>query len=1044
MKSRFFAALACLAATAVFAEDDPNAVFSPELFAHLEPRMVGPHRGGRVTAVDGVPGEPFTFYMGSTGGGVWKTTNAGETWENVSDGHFTSASIGAVAVAPSDHNVVYAGTGSACPRGNVILGDGVYRSTDAGKTWKHVGLKRAGLIGAIRVHPKNPDHLWVAVLGQIFGASKERGVYRSRDGGATWERVLHVSAGTGAVDLVLDPGNPRRLFAAMWRAERKPWTLIDGGEESGLYRSTDGGDNWKKLAGGLPEGELGRIGVAVSPANPRRVWALVSARDGDGGLYRSDDGGDKWRKISSNRELQTRGWYYTHVHPDPADENTLYVSNARFWKSIDGGKTFSRIRTPHGDHHALWIDPDDPRILLQGNDGGATVSLDGGSTWSSIFNQPTAEFYRLTVDDGFPYRLYASQQDNSTISVPAWSEGGLSARGDWREVGPGESGHVAVHPEKPIVWSGNYIGGIFRHDLSTGDTRNVILYPQLADGLPPKDLVYRFQWNAPIRLSPHDPETLYHASNYVHRSRDGGSTWETISPDLSYDDETKQELPGGPIQHDDTGVEVFGAVFALEESPHVAGELWAGTDDGRVHVSRDGGESWVEVTPRGLERDTTVNAIEISAHRPGRVFIAAHRYRLDDHRPFVYRTDDGGESWDLLTDGANGIPANHPTRVVREDPEREGLLFAGTEYGLFASFDDGEHWQSFGEKMPVVQIADLAIRDGDLAIATHGRSFWVLDDLSPWRQMTAEIAAGDAHLFAPRPVPLVGSGGFSEDEEPDRRPTGALLHLLLAEPPEEAGRLEIRDAEGAALRSYRLAAKGRPDDEEDSDEETIEVETGINRLVWNFLTDERETLDDAVMSLGYTGGARVAPGDYQVFVELGGESWTRPLTIQPDPRLDHTPEDYRAGYELTAAVGDRLVEIHDAIEALRSVRRQLTSLVERLDEAGLEVEVKEPAEELEKALTEVEEALIQTKNEADQDPLNFPPKLDNHYAHLYGELAFTTGRPTAGSYQVFEDLNEKWAVHRDRLAALYAEDLTTINRKLSEAKVPAVLVPKTD
>ncbi|HMB54227.1 MAG TPA: glycosyl hydrolase, partial [Thermoanaerobaculia bacterium] len=721
---------------------------------------VGPFRGGRSTAVAGVVGQPGTYYMGTTGGGVWKTTDYGESWRNVSDMErpdpravaprpmgreaggaragaeladdgtpvprkvrrggdpFGSASVGALAVAPSDPNVVWVGMGSACIRGNTSAGDGVYRSTDGGDTWHHAGLPEAGQIGRLAVHPTDPDTAWVAALGHAFGANPERGVYRTTDGGATWQNVLWVSDEAGAVDLALDPSNPRVLYATFWQVVRKPWDMISGGPGSGLFKSTDGGDTWVELTEGLPEGIKGKLGVAVSPAQPNRVWALVEHAE-EKGLYRSDDGGGSFRLVSDDNNLMQRPWYYTHVYADPQDADTVYVLNVGMWKSIDGGKSFTPIRTPHGDNHDLWIDPDDPRVMVEANDGGANVSTNGGRSWSTQTNQPTAEMYRVSVDEQRPYWLYGGQQDNSTVAIPSRSMGRGIAREDWYAPGGCESGHVAIHPENPdLTWAGCYGGTIERFDRSTGHSQEVTPWPQLAVGQAPTDLHYRFQWNAPIRVSPHDPDVLYHASNHVHRSRDGGHSWETISPDLSHADPEVLVSSGGPISKDNTGVEVFGTVFALEESRERPGLLWAGTDDGRVHVSEDAGGSWRDVTPAAMPEWGTVNTIELSAHDAERAFVAVHRYRLDDFRPYVFRTDDLGASWTRVADGTRGIPERHFVRAVREDPEVRGLLYAGTEYGLYASFDDGASWRSLQLDLPVTPVTDLQVHRGDLVVAT--------------------------------------------------------------------------------------------------------------------------------------------------------------------------------------------------------------------------------------------------------------------------------------------------------------------------------------
>jgi photosystem II stability/assembly factor-like uncharacterized protein len=1028
-------------------------------FEALEYRNVGPFRGGRSTAVTGVAGAPFVFYLGTTGGGVWKSENAGTTWHNVSDGFFDSASIGAIAVAPSDANVVYVGTGSGCPRGNVMNGDGVYRSTDAGKTWSHAGLASAGLIPRLAVDPRDPDLVFAAVLGDIFEPSAERGIYRSRDGGRTWQQVHHVSERTGAVDLVMNPRNPRELYAALWTAERKPWTIIDGGSEGGVVKSVDGGDTWTAVTAGLPTGELGRIGLALSPAKRERVWAQIATADDSGGLFRSDDGGESWERVNAERKIQVRAWYYNHLTADPQDADTLYAIGLRFWRSIDGGKTFDSVRTPHGDNHDLWINPRDSKIMIEANDGGGTVTLDGGETWSTLHNQPTAELYRLTVDERFPYRLYAPQQDNTSISVPAWSAGGISAEQEWWLVGGGESGDVAVHPDKPdVIYSGNYIGLIERWDRATDDRRGVMVYPELADGVPPRDLTYRFQWNAPIRLSPRDPDTLYQASHRVHRSRDGGQTWETLSEDLTYDDESKQELPGGPIQHDDTGVEVYGTVFAFEESAQEPGVLWAGSDDGRLHLSRDDGATWTEVTPPGLPVDTTINMLELSPHAPGRVFLAAHRYRLGDDRPYVLRTDDYGATWTSL---GTGLPQDQPVRVVREDPERRGLLFAGNHAGVWMSFDDGKTWQSLRLNLPHVQVADMRVHHGDLVLATHGRSFWVLDQIAPLRQMNPEVSNSQAYLFAPPPAYQVAAGGrFGAGAEPDARGTGALIDFWIGEgvlpgteeankdqqgekkegsareEKEPLGTLGLYDADGELVREYELIGDGEPEDDE------IEVEAGLNRLRWDLRSAEPETLEDAVMSLGYTGGTGMPPGSYEVRLAIGDEVQSQTLVLAPDPRLGVAIEDYRAGYELTVAVRERMVAIHAVVEHLRSVRAQVEELQTRLEEAGSELSIDEPADALFAKLTALEDELIQRRAEAPQDPLNFPPRLDNQYAFLYGELSGLRGRPNDGAYKRLADLDGQWDGLRGEWEAIVAGELAAINDLLQSAATPAILVPE--
>jgi len=916
------------------AKDDTDTSvqsFDEPIFEALEFRNIGPFRGGRVTAVAGVPGDPQTYYMGSTGGGVWKTTDAGVTWGNISDDSSAVGSVGAITVAPSDPNVIYLGTGSACPRGNISPGNGVFRSTDAGKTWHPIGLEEAGQVARIRVHPKDPDLVYVAALGHIFGPNEERGVFRSSDGGATWEKVLFVSDRAGAVDLAMDPTNPRILFAAIWEAERKPWTLMGGGESSGLYRSRDGGNSWDELTAGLPEGLKGRIGVSVSAADSNRVWALVEADEG--GLFRSDDGGDEFHLINPDRNFRQRAWYYTHVFADPRDSQTVYVLNTGIWKSTDGGKSFSYIRAPHGDHHDLWISPDDSMNLINGNDGGANVSFNGGNSWSTQGNQPTAELYRVTVDNQFPYRIYGCQQDNSCVSLPSRTSSSGIARHDWYVIGGCESGHVAVDPRNPdITYAGCYGGSISRYDHANGQEREINTYPQLAVGQAAKDLRYRFQWNAPIRLSPHDPDVLYHTSQFVHRSTDHGQSWEVISPDLTRNDPLKQGYSGGDLTWDNTGVEVYDTIFAFEESKQTRGLLWAGTDDGRVHLSRDNGETWDEITPAGMPDWGQVNMIELSEHDPRRAFLAVTRYRMDDFKPYIFRTDDYGASWSLITDGGNGIPADHFVRVVREDPDRKGLLYAGTEFGLHISFDDGRNWQSFQQNLPVTPITDMAIADGDLVVATQGRSFWILDDMTPLRSMTPELADAVAHLFAPRSTYRFSSGGgFGESGAAGKNPpSGVILYYLLGEETEGEVELEILDAAGSVLRTLS-SEKEEPRAPspwlrffpEMAGDRKLAAETGLNRYVWNLRHHDAELVDDAVL-WGMARGPIVPPGSYQARLSRGDWSQTVDIQLVQDPRIEVSQADLDAQYALATEIWEALSESHQALGSSRRSKRRST------------------------------------------------------------------------------------------------------------------------
>jgi photosystem II stability/assembly factor-like uncharacterized protein len=1056
-------------------ERPPTETIHPDLLTKLEYRSVGPHRGGRVTAVGGFADDPYSFIMGTTGGGVWMTGDAGESWHPVTDDYLDVGSIGAVEVAAGDPNVIYVGTGSAGIRGNVSTGRGVWRSTDRGRTWTFLGLRDAGLISKIAVDPRDPDVAFAAVLGNAFGKSEERGVFRTRDGGDSWEKVLFVADSVGAVDLAMNPRNPRILYAGMWRVERKPWTLVDASEDGGVWRSADGGDTWTELTdpeldNGLPSnGLIGRTGLAISPADPQRVWALVNAPDPKGGIYRSDDDGETWKKINRDRRFRQRHWYYSHLVADPVDSNTVYVLNTGTYRSIDAGATWESIRVPHGDVHALWIHPDDPDAMVVGNDGGAQVSLNGGGSWSTMHNQPTAEFYRLEVDNQWPYRLYGAQQDNSTISVSSAVARDLSPEQHWFSVGGAESGHISVHPHPDsahIVWAGNYIGQIDRTDLRTGHSRNMILYPQMGDGVAPRDARYRFQWNAPILISRHDPSVVYHASQFVHRTTDNGMSWETISPDLTNNNPDQQGLPGGPLQHDHTGVEVYNTVFVLSESPHVAGELWAGTDDGRVHITRDGGAEWVEITPDDMPAEGTVNSIDLSPNQPGRAVMAVYRYRDNDFRPYVYLTDDFGQSWRLLTDGENGIPVDYPVRVVREDPDREGLFYAGTEFGMFVSFDEGTHWQELQNNLPRTPITDLRVHREDLVVATQGRSFWILDDVTLLHELRDESRAPDLHVFPPADATIARLPPYQGSRAPVNPTAGAVIQFWLGDEAAEDVSLEILDASGTVFRRFEgklgegddVEERPSKDTEEEEDEEgdtedpnleeeKLEVENGMNRFVWNLQYPGPDVIEGSQFSLAYTGGAWAPPGTYQVRVETGSSVQTVSLHVGPDPRFAGvSEEDLDAQFQLTLQVRNRLSEVHDALRALRSIREQTSSFVKLLDDsdydAAVVTDIRDRAEAIDVVLKEIEATLIQTENETGQDPINFPPMLDDQLAYLYSHVTTSYGMPTQGSYQRFEDLTAETQPPLDRLQALVADQVAAFNAALEAAGVGPVVTQR--
>ena len=881
-------ALAPLAAQRRSASDVPS--YDAAQMSGMRYRMIGPAQGGRVTAVTGVPQQPMTFYFGSTGGGVWKTTDAGITWRDLSPQAFASASIGAIDVADSDPNVIYVGTGSEAIRSNVSIGRGIYKSTDAGRTWRFVGLRDAGQIGAIVVHPTNPQLAFAAVVGNPFAKSRTRGVYRTKDGGATWDNVLFLSDSTGAVDLELQPGNPNVVYVSMWRGMRKPWTIISGGGEDGIFKSTDGGDHFTKLGGGLPTGVVGKSDLAVSAAVPNRVYALIEAKVAPG-LYRSDDAGEHWTLMSNTPGMLNRPFYYDNVDADPTNADIVYAGAESFYKSTDGGRSFRTMRTPHGDNHDLWINPSNGRILIQSNDGGANVSLNGGETWSTQQNQPTAEIYQVAVDDQYPYRVYGAQQDEGgTLIVPSLP---VSAAGvddpiqSWRS-GPGcETGPSVPHRTNPDTIYGSCKGQFSRLSIRTGQEKQYWVGAQSLYGNAAADLRYRFQRVSPMDVSPHEPNTVYYGSQYVHRTRDDGVTWATISPDLTANDpRLRTAISGEPITIDGTGEEMYPTLYAIRESPIAKGVIWTGANDGPVFVTRDAGKSWTNVTPKDLPPGGRVQNVEPSPHRAGAAYIAVLRYLLGDFQPYIYKTEDYGKSWTRLTSGTNGIAPDEPTRVVREDPSRPGLLYAGTEFGMYVSFDDGTHWRRLQLNLPVTPVTDIRVHRQDLVLSTQGRSFWILDDLAPLHQFTDAIASRPSHLFAPRTAIRYryrsgGGGGGGEEsaravleDAPQYPPAGAMIDYWLASPGGGA-RLEILDAKGVVIQTFSA----------DSIRDTtrtagLTTRGGLNRFIWDMSYPGPWT------PTGARGRGPVAPpGTYSVRLTAKGETSTQSLTLRADPRI---------------------------------------------------------------------------------------------------------------------------------------------------------------
>ena len=988
-------------------------------------RNIGPFRGGRVTTAVGVPTQPLVYYFGATGGGVWKTEDAGLSWRNVSDGFFKTGSVGALAVANSDPNVVYAGMGEACVRSNFAEGDGVYRSTDGGATWSHVGLAATRQIGRIRIDPRDPDRVYVAALGNVFGPSRDRGVYRSTDGGKNWQQVLFVNERAGAVDLAINPANPRVLYAATWEVTRTPWNLTSGGTGSGLYKSTDGGDTWTPLSRGLPSGMKGRIGVTVSPVRTDRVWAIVEALDG--GVFRSDDAGASWTKMNSDSVIRERAWYYSHIHADTQNPDPVYVLTLQINKSTDGGRTFEVIRPRHADNHDLWMAPDDNRRMINANDGGVNVSFNGGRTWTTQDNQPTGQFYHVTTDAQFPYRIYGAQQDNSTVSIPSQTTGSGIEAGDWFAVGGGESGHIAPDPRNPdVVYAGSYYGLLTRHDRKTGQLRNIAVWPESPGGRAAADVKYRFQWTFPILISPHDPATLYTAANVLFRSTNEGQSWEPISPDLTRNDKSTLGPSGGPLTGDNSSADYYGTIFTVAESPVARGLIWTGSDDGLVHVTRDGGKNWQNVTPSALGPWSRVNELDASPHDAGTAYLAVNRYQMDDRRPYIYRTRDYGKTWTPIV---NGIADRDFVRVVREDPERKGVLYAGTEHGVYVSVDDGARWRSLALNMPVVAITDLDIRQGDLVAATQGRGFWVLDDLSPIRQDSDARSTTAAHLFTPPTAYRVQGGGRGRpDDSGENPPTGAVVYFRLPANAPSLVTLEFRDSRGEVIRSFTSGERS-----------PLRAGPGLNRFVWDLRYPDAVPPPAGTTLFGGTARGPVAPpGTYEVRLVAGNETRTARLQVARDPRVAATDEDLRAQFNLLIGIRDAVSAAHTAVEDILRARKELESVSARAASVDGGQEIATRARDIDHALNAVQSELIEMRLKTGNDVLSYAIKLNARIASIAPVVASAESRPTDQSRAVFTELSTELDGYLDRVRQIFEVDVAAFNALARERGLPHV------
>ena len=1017
-------------------------ISTEQLYESLEWKFAGPYRGGRSTAVSGVISKPYTFYMGTTGGGVWKTTDAGNNWKNISDGQITVGSIGAISVSESDENVIYVGTGSADPRGNISIGNGIYKSVDSGENWEFIGLPKAGLIGKIEIHPRNSDIVYVAALGNIFGPNAERGVYKTIDGGKNWQKVYFISNKTGARDVEINPDNENEILASFWTVQRKPWTLVDGSDEGGVFMSKDAGKSWKKLTEGLPKGLTGKIQVEYSPANSSRLWAMIQAqKEEEGGLYRSDDGGKTWSRINRDHKLRQRGWYYSHINADPVNENIIYASNTGFYKSVDGGKTFDeRLYTQHGDNHGVWINPNNNKIMINCNDGGANVSLNGGETWSTQLNQPTPEFYRLTVDNQFPFRMYAGQQDNSTISVPSRGLPALTPFQNWFNAGGTECSDIAVHPTDPnIIYSTGYSGEFTYKNLTTGEEYQRTPYVHLTEGTRQDDLKYRFQWNYPVFVSKYNPDNVYVGSNVVHVTSDKAVNWDIISPDLTRqllnEDEEKADIPGGPIQNDATGVEVYSSIFALEESPHNEGEIWVGSDDGLIHITRDGGKSWVNITPEKIiPYQGTINKIELSSHEPGRAIVAVYNYRNNDFNPYIIVTNDYGESWKIISKN-NGIPSDHFVRAVAEDPERKGLLYAGTEFGAYVSFNDGKSWNSLQMNLPHVPITDMEVTQNDLAISTQGRGFWILDKINVLQEI--HLIDDKPLLFTPEPALRTNLGG-------GRRSGGIrfendISFYLPRDYNVDEIELFIKDPSGNIVVNFQERTSYLFD--VDYDEE--KVYAGTHTIYWDLEHEEPKIQKDFI-SMYYSAsrgnGPLAVPGTYTVELNVQGEIYSKPLEVRMDPRWKISAQDLEMQFNVSSEVVGLINESQEKLSEMRGIVSQITKFISLTEGKDYHSEVKDLGNSIIESIKNVENNLYQDKIETSQDEINYPRKWTNHITHLYDRLTTDDQAPNDGMLDRVQELKSDYERYINPYQEIVSVDVPNFTKFLREKGAMGIIL----
>ena len=1003
-----------------------EVTYPQELYKSLEYRLVGPFRGGRSAAVTGVPGKPNLYYFGATGGGIWKTEDGGRTWGNISDGFF-GGSIGSITVAKSDHNVIYVGGGEKTVRGNVSSGYGIWKSVDAGKTWKAAGLKDSRHVPRIVVHPNNSDIVYAGVMGNIYKPTSERGVYKSTDGGKTWKKTLFSNEHAGVVDLIMDPNNPRILYASTWRVQRTPYSLSSGGEGSALWKSTDSGETWTEISKnkGFAPGILGIIGVTVSPVNSQRVWAIVENKD-KGGVYRSEDGGLNWRQVNSSRSLRQRAWYYSRIYADTQDEDVVYVVNVSYHKSKDGGANFSSYRAPHGDHHDLWIAPENPKRMVIGDDGGAQITYDGGETWSTYYNQPTSQFYRVTTDNHFPYRIYAAQQDNSTIRISHRSNGFSISENDWESTAGGESAHIAVDPEdNDIVYGGSYGGFLTRRNHKTNTVRAINVWPDNPMGHGAEDFKYRFQWNFPIIFSRHNPNRLYTFSNHVHVTENEGQSWKVISPDLTRNDPEKLKSSGGPITQDNTSVEYYCTIFAANESPLQEGLLWVGSDDGLIHVTKDGGANWENVTPATMPKWLMINSIEPSPFDAGTCYVAGTLYKTGDFKPYLYKTTDYGKTWTKIT---NGINNEHFTRVLRADPKRKGLLYAGTETGMYISFNDGQSWAPFQLNLPVVPITDLAIKENNLIVATQGRSLWIIDDLTVLHQLKDEMKSSEMILYKPKEsYRMGGGGGRASKTAGTNHPNGVITHFYLKNLDEEKDKISLTfmTQAGDTIKSYNNKDR----------KNKLTVKKGGNTFVWNTRYKGAERLPGMILWAANLNGSKAVPGTYKVSLKVNDKETSQNFNIVPDKRSEASVADMQKQFDFVNGINKTVDKAHQSIKKIRAIKKQLSAFEKQYKGNEDLKELLDKAKDLKKQFTTIEETLYQTKNKSGQDPLNFPIRLTNKLAAINSLVTFGDFPPTEQDQQVAKELTAKINQQLTAFDKLVSDEITNFNKAFNDKKL---------